>query len=92
MQGMLNHWQTTYLGWGDLPDDVKKNRVKLKSKINLMGERTAIDNNNLQQLKQIVDKNLHLYLDKILLRFRIMIRKHLCDGIVNKLGYSLRVS
>ena len=66
-------WKT-YLEWGELPYIVRKTKDKLKAKMNLMGERAIIDNNEMQVLKQIEDENPNLYLDEISLQFGIITR------------------
>ena len=70
----LNFLWKTYLEWGELPYIVRKTKDKLKAKMNLMGERAIIDNNEMQVLKQIEDENPNLYLDEISLQFGIITR------------------
>ena len=61
----MRRWWTTYLEWGELPTVVKKKKQQLKKKMHAMGNKAAIDENELLILKQIVDDNPNLYLDEI---------------------------
>ena len=61
-----------------------------------MGSRSKINDNELLQLKEMVDEHPHLYLDELALKFAVKTGKYLCDTTIwkylkDKLGYSLRV-
>ena len=64
----------------------------MKNKMMAMGATASIDDNELLQLKELVDRNPQLYLDEIALRFGIMTEKYLCSSTIwrylsKKLGY-----
>ena len=65
----LYRWWKTYLEWGELPYVVKKRKLLLKKKMAIMGICARIDDQELEQLKNLVDDNLQLYLDEISLQF-----------------------
>ena len=65
------------MNWGKLPYIVvKKRKLQLKKKIQIMVSNANIGDNKLMKLKEIVNGNPNLYLDKILLYFGIKTGKH----------------
>ena len=90
-------WWEEYLEWGELPWVMTKRKAKLRKKMLLMSSRAAINDHELMQLKDIVDENPQLYLDKIALSFAMVTSKYLCCSTIHEylttklLDYSLRV-
>ena len=65
------------MNWGKLPYIVvKKRKLQLKKKIQIMVSNANIGDNKLMKLKEIANGNPNLYLDKILLYFGIKTGKH----------------
>ena len=92
----MRRWWKLYLEWGELPDIVKEKKKKMKDKMLAMGSKSAINDNELLELKYMVDRDPNLYLDEIALRFAIKTGKYLCHSTIwnylhHKLGYTLRV-
>ena len=92
----LTRWWKTYLEWGELHWVVKERRKEMRQKMKTMGTGAMINDDELLQLKYIIDDNPQLYLDEISLHFAIKTGKYLCDSTIwtymtNKLGYSLKV-
>ena len=54
----------------------------MKKKMMTMGATASIDDNELLQLKELVDRNPQLYVDEIALRFGIMTEKYLCPSTI----------
>ena len=82
--------------WGEIPTIVKKKKMASQKKQLETGGRTTIDDEQLLQLKELIDEYPQLYLDEISLYFGVKTGVYLLTCTIwrymtNNLGYSLRV-
>ena len=92
----LYRWWKIYLEWGEIPTIVKKKKIASQKKQLETGGRTTIDDEQLLQLKELIDEYPQLYLDEISLYFGVKTGVYLLTCTIwrymtNNLGYSLRV-
>lgn len=92
----ISRWWYIFLEFGDIPDVVTKRMAELNKLAGRNNNNRALNNEELQKLKTLIDENPNLYLDEIAISFGNKTGKYLKYNTIwnyatKELGYSLKV-